>query len=310
MPTEILTPLKNYGYIPDEVVPEDRVFGADNQNDLDILQVDRDWTLYLPDFEKQRNPIFDTYACVTFSAWNCIETYGKRKFGLTWNKSDRFTAKMSDTIPRWGNSAKKVLTSIRKQGCVDEAEYSFTDTMTEVEYYDRIPEEVKTKALNLLDFAEFEYQIVVQPTPDKMWDALQYAPLHVAVLAWPEPVNGVYLRVEGQINHMVEVYKADYGKYWYVYDHYDLTFKKLAWDYIFSDVRQDTFKLKPMKYKTYKGSVKSEVYVKINDKYFQIGSFGTYLKGLDLLMWDKFEEVEQVQFDNLPKEENSLIFSL
>ena len=296
-----------YGYIPDIESPEDRVFGS---NLTEILQPNMDWTEYLPVYEPQSNDLFDTYGCVTFSAWNTIEIYAKRKYGLTWNKADRFTIIDSGTVPGVGNSARKVLYSIRHNGCPDEEKWPFVST--EKEYYKPIPQNIKDDAIKLLDIAEFEYQILGgSPSSESLCEALKYAPCHVSGHAWDNPINGVYQRSEGMINHMFVLYKADpLKKLFYVYDQYHNDFKTLSWDYNFGWAQQNTFKLKNMAFRTIKGTVKSEVYALIQDKLYQIGSFGSYKKGLEIGMFQPLETLPQQEVDSIEHSPNSIIFSL
>lgn len=119
-----------------------------------------DWTSYLPLGEWQANNFFDTFACVTFSALNSLETQYKFLTGQSRNFSDRFTARMSDTIPTVGNTLWRVGDSVRGDGIVDEAVWPSPDNYTEVTYYSPIPQEVKEKGKEFLKDWSVAYEWV------------------------------------------------------------------------------------------------------------------------------------------------------
>jgi hypothetical protein len=60
--------------------------------------------------------------------------------------------------------------------------------------------------------------------------ALKFAPLQVAVYAFPTVKNGIYQRSELRANHGVELVAAVPGEYWWIFDHYESVLKKFAWD--------------------------------------------------------------------------------
>ncbi|MBI4029169.1 MAG: hypothetical protein HY376_02285, partial [Candidatus Blackburnbacteria bacterium] len=106
----------NYGLIESIPSPTDLLLGEQSP---DVLSPARDFGQFLPVVEYQKRN-FETSACVTFSGLNSIETLLKVKYRLDFNFSDRFTAKMSKTIPGWGNTFVRVANSVRHDGVVDE----------------------------------------------------------------------------------------------------------------------------------------------------------------------------------------------
>jgi hypothetical protein len=167
---------------------EDPVLGANIERI--ILCKDRNWVPFITEIEVQFNKYFDAFRCVTESAWNKIQCLGKRLFNVVLNKSKRYTAKKSGTIPNRGNSVTAVVESIRtKHGGVPEEVWpSMTETMTVEEHYKEIPPEVDAKE----DFLkEYEYKHewlpneIMKGTLDKIIDdGLLYSPVMVSIEGW------------------------------------------------------------------------------------------------------------------------------
>lgn len=222
---------ENYGFIPSSVPLSAWRFGAQS-TERKILSSVRDFTNFLPVFESQ-NRGFETMSCVAHSALNCLEIIGKVKEGREDNWSDRFTAKMSGTT-KTGNTFWAVAESIRKNnGLVQEGKWPFEGKTFE-EYMKPVPSELQKEGLKLLeDEVDISYEYVF-PSPEKLWEALQFAPLQVSVRAWESPSNGVYRRTDKIQNHAVTLFKGEIEQYWYIYDHYSPEkIKKLSWDFLF-----------------------------------------------------------------------------
>jgi hypothetical protein len=221
--------MKNYGLLLAPNRPTDWRFGGLSGVDNSvILAQDGQWDRWLPDFEAQSRPGFDSMSCVPFSALNGIEALAKRK-GYTINRSDRFTAFMSGTTPE-GNTFSAVSDSIRKDGTVDESSWPFSDLIRDwATYMTPPPDDVKAEGEQSLYSWKINSEFVWD-TPDKLKEALQYAPVQVAIHAYGPLSGDVYGRTEEPGNHAVMLYGHEDGKYWKIYDHYVNKFKKLAWD--------------------------------------------------------------------------------
>lgn len=129
--------------------PSDFKAGGETGITFETRLQDGDWTRFLPVGEKQKFGIWETNACVTFSALNCVEAqirwmlannkippsalqslkdagylqdYGN---GLEVNLSDRFTAKMSGTT-KDGNSLQNVADSLHNQGGAPQVSWDYT----------------------------------------------------------------------------------------------------------------------------------------------------------------------------------------
>ncbi len=302
--------MRNYGLIESTPNPTDWILGKEGTRE--VLQKDRDWSQFLPSPELQYIPSFDTYACVTFSAWNCIETLVKRKYQIELNKSDRFTAKMSDTIPLQGNTLNKVGDSIRNHWSVEEKRWPFT-VKTSEEYYVEIPEEIS-------DEAEKEKNCTVEYRwvgwngceIENLWDALAFGPLQVTVQTWGEFKDGKFQKPKtNETNHAVMIFKGKYGEFWQVYDHYDQIIKTLAWDYYFGSAMQ--YSLKKNMMELIKGDQRSQVFAidnKGNRRY--IYNEAQFIEGREIGLWGDWKDIEtkqQSEVDALP-EASPIIFGL
>lgn len=182
----------------------------------------------MPTNEFQNLGGFDRMACVTYSAWNCLEILFKRKFGLSMNFSDRFTAKLSGTT-KDGNSFYNVAESIRTlHGGVPETAWPDVTTNFE-DYYKEVANEVVALGKELFPSWVISYEFVWDTT-DSLWESLQYGPIQVGVFAYVPEVNGIVPRTENRGNHAVSLVNASLGNWWEVFDHYQWITKKLAWD--------------------------------------------------------------------------------
>lgn len=145
----------------------------------EVRNLSGDWTPYLPPGEWQRNHVFDSMACVTFSALNSLEVQYKFLTGNGINLSDRFTAKMSGTTSQ-GNYLWKVGDSIRKQGVVDEVVWPTADNFDWNTYYSEIPETIKARGLEFLNDFEIQYEWI-DWTKESLIHHLKHAPIQVVI---------------------------------------------------------------------------------------------------------------------------------
>lgn len=222
---------RNYGFL--EAPPQgiDYLLGT---IDKPILMESGQWDEFLPFYEPQssKSPYFDTYACVTFSALNCLEVLHNYFNNEIINYSDRLTAKLSGTIPGVGNYFRSVAESIRKDGVVLEPIYPFIANKNE--YYQTVPSDVRIQIFKInMGWEWIRYNDYLTDRKERLIEGLQYGPLQISVHAWPRSKNGIYPRSEKQRNHAVMLYGYEEGRYWKIFDHYKQERKKLAWDYNF-----------------------------------------------------------------------------
>lgn len=235
----------NYGFIEREPPLGNWVLGEVGEP-AQILQSNRDWTPYLPVVEHQIKNLWDSCGCVSFSAWNCLEILHKRLYGIEINKSDRFTVVHSGTIPDKGNYIDAVAECIRKHWSVDEQEYPFVGG--QMEYYKPLTPELEAKAQEQYTYTmNYRWADWAGCDPEVLWDALQYSPLQASVHTWGQIVDGVYQRpTTEQTNHLVTIFKGEYEKYWWIFDHYEQSIRKMAWNYYFGSAMTYSLKKKSM----------------------------------------------------------------
>ena len=178
------------------------------------------WIENITEFEDQKNDVFDQYACVTHSGWNMTQCLGHRKYGVKLNKSKRYTAVKSGTIPGRGNSVTNVVESIRKDGGVDEEVYPTTvPGMTQAEFYQKIPADVDAKE-NFKAAYDFRHAWVDGNSQDMLVAALKVSPVMVSVYGRYSFDSNGYVAQDrsGIVTHEVVIVGYEYGKFWYVLD--------------------------------------------------------------------------------------------
>src|SRR3990167_9054481 len=194
----------------------------------EVLQPNGDWTAYMGENEAQSGR-FESFSCVTFSLLNILEALAKRQFGEAWNKSDRFTSKMSGTTQN-GNSMDNVVNSARKlHGLLNQLDYpNQIDEITWMEFFQTIPKTLQDKALIFLT----EHEIFFERLPDSRFatikQALTFSPVWCGGFAW-YPQNGIYISY-GNPNHAFCIQRID-GNNLIAKDSYDPYDKKLAVNY-------------------------------------------------------------------------------
>jgi len=260
----------NYGLINKPYNSTDDWFKGVSRSNNVIVNEAGDWTDFLPPVEYQSGFGFDSFSCVSFSALNCLETLLKAQ-GIFFNASDRWLAKMSGTTGA-GNTVWAVADAIRKCGLVTEQDWPYDRaTMNSWDtFYSDIPKEIQDLGKKFLEMYEVNYENVRYAD---IKEALKYAPLQVGVYAWLSPVNGIYpCDHDKSQNHLVELFKIDADGYYYIYDHYNQSIKKLDKGFKFGSVVRYSIKpnQKPM-LQLENNTLVQEV--------TESGKFGLYLDG-------------------------------
>ena len=232
------------------------------------------WTKYLPKGEKQHGLYFDTMACVTFSALNVVEIqlnymvannliseesvkfFSDNGYLLNgqFNFSDRFTANMSGTT-KSGNYLQKVWDSIRHDGLLPEKDWNYpreqrTPVFDWDDYYKEIPQELKDKALKVLDYLDFAYEWVFQNkistyTEDELKELereLKHAPLQLAAPTCNWGAGILEPCGKTRASHATTIYEVT--KFIHDYDHYDPFLKTLSLKYIMPYIMKGVVTLK------------------------------------------------------------------
>lgn len=216
--------------------PKDFILGVNSPLVSADIMSSGDWEKYLPPEERQnRQFVFDTLSCATFSALNSIETWinyfiendkltvaqleSLNQLGFfvngKFNASDRFTAIMSGTTKK-GNYLQNVWDSVIKYGLLPETDLPFDPNFkTWEEYHDvsKITEAMKTKAKKIKEIFDFAYEFVTLRVEDMslIENALKQSPIQAGI---PAPAY-----------HAVEIYKSKY--YFDTYDPYKKKYTKV-----------------------------------------------------------------------------------
>jgi len=229
--------MENLGLIIEPPKESDYVFGGDTFVVDDILQKGgHGWGSYLPTVENQSGKKLSSQACVTYSCLNCHETYAKRKHCFTWNKSDRALAKMSGTTKK-GNSLRTVAETLRKQGWLDEAEWTANlDLVDWNTYYTPIPSNLLSKASEVLNTYQFSYEWGAV-TKNGLISALERSPLQVTVNSGgKKDSKGYFIKDTNNYNHAIMLYEYKFGEYWECFDSLRNTMGRYVWNYRFGSV--------------------------------------------------------------------------
>jgi len=241
---------QGHGFLPDKLKPEDFVFGG-RQLPLKVLNPFGQWDVWLPESELQKRNGLETQNCVAYGTLNCLETLLKKLLGGDYNFSERYVGIMADTTPS-GNSPQKVIETIRKSGLIKEELLPFDDTIDEWgKYYSPKPmtEDLIKEGEKWLERFEVGHEWVLVgdysgKRQDTLKEALRYSPLGISVYAWKWD-GKFYVKDNEQDNHWCCLYGYKDGEYWKIFDHYDNTRKKLAWDYKFGFAKR--YFIKPLK---------------------------------------------------------------
>lgn len=233
----------HHGFIAPIINADHFVLGA-SQLPTDIIRADRDYTSFLPEFERQMLYGLETCNCSGFGTDQAIQIYLKAKYGVTMNFSDRDLGIKAGTRPP-GNDPHTVAEAWRKQGVAQEKTLPWTTDANTIDKYYSYPSEQKknqciTEGKNFLTVYDMGHEwvwsdpnISIAEKQKLILDALQYSPVAVSVLAWRQD-GDVYVKDRGEPdNHWVVIVKGEEGKPWKILDHYSPFLKDLEWEYDF-----------------------------------------------------------------------------
>lgn len=219
---------KNYGFKLDEKREEDYIFGASLP--MNELQADGDWSKFLPVREYQNLNAMESYACVTFTALNAVETLIKRQYGVERNYSDRFLAYVSGTKDKNGNSPREVCDFLRKIGVVTDDLLPFDES---INTYDKFYAQPNAKLYELAQEFNREWDFRYERVPENAQAismALKCSPLLVSVSAWHLRGDKYYRPKGFQDNHATTMFLERAGDFRRVFDSYEPHIKDVEWD--------------------------------------------------------------------------------
>ena len=229
---------KNHGLILDVITPDNYIFGGEASIEQKAIQLNGDWSNFLPEDELQKRNGLETNNCVAFATLNGIEILMNRLFGLLENYSERFVGILAQS-GNGGNSPQKVCETIRYiSGLIPEKDLPFGDSIkTLQDYYspNPIPRKLIEKGREWINKFDFKHEWVFLPgekyKQELMLKALEYSPLGASVYAWNfDEDTELYFKEDERDNHWVTIYHAEPGLFWSIFDHYDNTHKRLKWN--------------------------------------------------------------------------------
>lgn len=239
----------NFGFRESILQNDHYIFGDGQLAPKIIMPNGQGWANYLPLDDVQSNPYFESMNCTSYGTLHALATLGKAKFGLQFQTSlsERYTGIMASTTPQ-GNDPQKVIETIRTiSGVVPEVYLPFgPGVQTWSNYYNPnpVPYALYAMGVHWLKKYKVGHDWVWLPTDSqaiiqqKIIDALQYSTLGISVLAWNQHTDGLYYSDAPGQNHWVELYGRVDGQYWMIFDSYDQTHKKLAWNFNFGQAKR------------------------------------------------------------------------
>lgn len=238
----------NHGVLIGEPRSKDYLLGSSSQ--IQIARVVKDWSIYLPALESQRNNVTDFLDCVTFSAGHCIEM--QLNYLMATNQlsdealnffhnnnyivdgvfhiSKRFNAKMNGTDISKGQYLNIAGDHFRSDGFIPDSMWSETAEMTWEQYYAPVPQNLVDLGKKALWFISIQYQAV--PSED-VTTSLPATPIQCATEICPGWDSGQMVqKCSGRpIQHATVIYAQDGSMNWKDLDQYPPFIQELAAGY-------------------------------------------------------------------------------
>lgn len=242
--------MDNYGYIPTKIDEQEHYILGDGWLQAQVLMPNsHGWGDYLPKDEDQRKNGLETMNCSNYGTNHALAILGKKKFGAQFQTdlSERYGGTMTGTTMD-GNDPHTVIEKIRTFcGVVPEVFLPFDTSITSwAKYYSPKPMSYWLYATGKHWLKKYKVghdwvftsNIPLKDKQDKMKYALQFSPLGASVFAWSQHVDGMYYSDQPGQNHWITVYDFVEDQYWMIFDSYDNTHKKLAWNFDFGQVKR------------------------------------------------------------------------
>lgn len=241
---------KNLGVLIAPPRPKDFILG--DVSGIVSSRLIKDWSLYLPAEESQRNKVTDFLDCVTMSALHSIECQlnyllqtnqltdeamnffhnNNYIFNGSFELSPRFNAKLNGTDITKGQYLNVAGDCLRRDGLLPAFDWPVTDTMSWDEFYSLIPSGFFTKAKKALWFVDIKYQWVNKADFPAI---LPVSPVQIASEVCPGWDSGVTVqKCSGRpLQHATLIYGKDAMGNFEDFDHYAPFKQVLAADYEF-----------------------------------------------------------------------------
>lgn len=241
---------KNLGVLIAPPRPTDYI--ASTSPLINIQRIVKDWSIYLPAEEAQRNSVTDFLDCVTMSMLHDIES--NLNYLLAMNQlsdealfffhnngyitngsfelSARFNAKLNGTDITKGQYLNIAGDCLRRDGFIPKIQWDMSDTMSDTLYYTDIPIGLFSLAKKALWFVNVQYQWV---NKSDFTNLLPLSPIQVATeicVGWDS--GNIVNKCSGQpLQHATLMYGIDVLGNYEDFDHYPPYKQTLAKDYEF-----------------------------------------------------------------------------
>lgn len=230
----------HYGFIPEETQKDHWQLGSGKASKkfgaAPLMPNGHGWQKYLPKKEIQKRGPLETMACTIFGTANAYETlaafHGFDDFPR--DLAERYNAVLAKITPQ-GGSPHQSCETFRIFGALPEHVLPFSEDIRSWEHFyfpNPMDEDFVREAQQLLTRFVLGHEWIYNGrASDKkalLKQALSRGTVCVSVNAWTLE-NGKYVK-RGDDNHWLMLVDYVEGDHWLVYDHYEPTLKKVAWD--------------------------------------------------------------------------------
>lgn len=224
--------MRNYGFVPPTIESDHYMLGAELSLPKIILQSNRRWAEFAPDYEAQAEK-YETYGCPFYGSMNAIETLERRIFGEKSNYAEAFNYTLSGVTGP--SDPHKALENMRKNGLIDQSFLPMPETYEEFCNPERITPKMIEIGKSWVKKRELGHQwVFANSVSDELRkslirEELQYSPLGISVTAWHKD-KGIYVDLGLPNNHWC-VLLEEVAEGWLVLDTYDGSFKVVSFSH-------------------------------------------------------------------------------
>jgi hypothetical protein len=236
--------MKQFGFIPPEIIEDKEYVFGDGQLTGKVIRPDGQWDDFAITDERQTRNGAETCGCVVFSVLNTIEYLIWTLYKEKVNYSDRWIIiKAGVKCP--GSDPHKVCEAIRKWGLVNEEDLPFNS-----EDFYNIPNEAELEAKGQEWLKKYSFghdclskgELISEKT---LKQALTFNPLPIGVVGWFQE-DDIYIRPRGiKDNHFTALHGYNELKNYSIKDSYEPFDKKLSWHYGFYWAKRIVIEKKP-----------------------------------------------------------------
>lgn len=176
----------------------DFIVGANSPLAYEVIRYDADWRGLIFSPDKQFYPDFDSFACTNFAASNSRKLQLKQATGIEFDISERAMAKLSGTIPGFGNYMTADSDWVRKNGLILNKFWPNDEGSLLENWTKAVPLAVQKEAMKVKE----QYEWIDSYTASLQYH-LKQCPLTIMVKA-------------GNTNHDICVVYVDHNGIWYL----------------------------------------------------------------------------------------------